>query len=68
MPGKRLGTRLGAISNELGKCEGTRQLDLDNPNWEHVVGLEGSFPVFLSFLSSLWSIVFSEGKSVDRCC
>ena len=58
------------VGNELGKCEGTRLLDLDNPNWEHVVGLGGRFPVFrslcLSFLSSV--VVFSDSNPVDWCC
>ena len=49
---------LSTVGNELGKCEGTRLLDLDNPNWEHVGGLGGPFPVFRSFsffsLSSLF--------------
>ena len=62
-----------SVGNELGKCEGTRLLDLDNPNREHFIGLGGSFPVFrspcLSFFSFFSPVVgFSEGKPVDRCC
>ena len=43
-----LNTYSGTVGNELGRREGTGLLDLDNPNWEHAVGLGGPFPVFLS--------------------
>ena len=40
-----------SVGNELGKREGTGLLNLDNPNWEHVVGLGGPVPVFSLSLS-----------------